>query len=288
MMKAELLSCLGESITRKIYFNPIFIIGQGRSGTTALLESLFQHPNILGKPIESPLIHRIGHLVFDFEYHERKEYYKTSLQMPLNTLYMRLRNLCFESVFGKNYGLKFIASCIKHNGFEFFNKRHWIAKAFPDFDDYRGLSMLYPNAKFIYISRVGYDQIFSSIKFPKHSGKSFIFYCQSWRNFVEKYAYALNCKNTMHIKYEDFKENPSETFQAIYKFLGVDFSAKPIEYQNKNLIHSLDVSTVNNTDVKKILSEREPAYKKWNEEEKEIFKKICGEAMQKLSYKIPF
>ena len=47
-------------------------------------------------------------------------------------------------------------------------------------------------------------------------------------------------------------------------------------------------STTEGVDIKKTLSDRPPAYQDWTEEQKKIYKDICGKAMQLAGYEIEF
>ena len=55
------------------------------------------------------------------------------------------------------------------------------------------------------------------------------------------------------------------------------------------LVHSRgDVATRENVDVRKALAEREPSHARWTEGQRETFKRICGDDMQRLGYALPF
>jgi hypothetical protein len=54
-------------------------------------------------------------------------------------------------------------------------------------------------------------------------------------------------------------------------------------------VHPLaDLSTTTGVDIKKTLAERPPAYLEWSAKERDIFKDICGDAMQRAGYELEF
>ena len=82
---------------------------------------------------------------------------------------------------------------------------------------------------------------------------------------------------------------PTWCFAAFLKNSGIDYDPKPTEYALTHHVHPLgDESTTKGVDIKKTLSDRPPAYQDWTQEQKEIFKDICGEAMQLAGYEIEF
>lgn len=100
---------LGKLLSTNFISRPIFIVGDGRSGTSVLLQALGQHSEILSIPGESPLITSIGGTVALFEYDSEHtmKYYEKSLPYSKEIFYEELRRLCFELVAGKYYGYKF-------------------------------------------------------------------------------------------------------------------------------------------------------------------------------------
>ena len=84
---------LGKSLTRRFFHHPIFIVGDSRSGTSALLQALGKHPLILSMPGEAPLITSIGGMAHLFEFADdiTKGYYLQSLKFTKTYLYRNLR-----------------------------------------------------------------------------------------------------------------------------------------------------------------------------------------------------
>jgi len=310
-------------MTERNNLNPIFVIGQGRSGTSILLRSLFQHPDIIGVPGESPFIRRVGDLVFEFETFGKNHYYTHAMKIPIPILYDRFRELCVDSTLGLDFDYSKLqnknSAEIKQDkksstsGFNIFNfkkfcsrkakmkvfqsnipkdnsKIYWTAKTFPSYNCYLGLCALYPDSKYIYITRNAHDQIYSATQFPDHSGKPFKFYCEQWKNHIIQFKYVFeNSHNMIHIKYEDLKNDSESTFKKLFDFLDIEYNDVPFQFSQNNLIHPLNTEgLMTNVDVKKILSERKPSYSDWSDDEKALFKETCSNGIKQLNYDISF
>ena len=77
--------------------------------------------------------------------------------------------------------------------------------------------------------------------------------------------------------------------QKISAHLAISSDYGPADYLKNTLVHSLsDEETRESVDVKKIMDSRAPVYETWTKEQQNIFKDICGNAMEKLKYEIPF
>lgn len=157
---------------------PLFVIGQGRSGTTVLQNALISHPLITGTSYESPIISKLGGFVYDFALSEFKHYNLESISLSDENLRAELKQIIIKSVFGEKYLRWFLYYTFKNGTLKFPNL--WIAKTFPCLTSFLGLKYLFPKAKFIYIYRIGYDQINSSMKYPGKRGKKFEVYCKDW------------------------------------------------------------------------------------------------------------
>jgi len=150
-----------------IVHHPVFVVGMGRSGTTALQMSLGQHPLIVASKKESPLINHIGGLFrgyFAPDVEGHREYFINSLEIPVAQVHHTLRKLCYESAIGPTQEPY---------------KTRWCAKTFPTSDEAKGLILLFPNVKFLYILRNGYEVVRSRMIFPGFRGQEFRTYCEA-------------------------------------------------------------------------------------------------------------
>jgi len=282
---------IGRRLSSRFIENPIFIVGGSRSGTIALLKAMGRHKNILAAPTEDPFITDVGRMSLELEFFSNKEkqYYLRTLRVSFDYIHQALRRLALESAFGPHYGLR---QCIREMVKErtnILNKRQWCTKTFPGQNTADGLMRLYPNAKFIWILRNGISVVHSRTKFPEFRDLSFKEHCVHWAESIKRFSYLSKMSQATIVKQEEFASEPEVVFRRIFSDLGLKYDSGPTEFSLTHHVHPLSSeSTTKGVDVKKVLSERPPAYADWSDEWKSVFKKVCGEAMDIAGYEIEF
>jgi hypothetical protein len=283
-----MLDSIGKVLVRNSFYNPIFVIGTGRSGTSVLTQALGKHAGVYSSEDESPLIPYIGYLPFPFEFKDNSRYHRESLNVQLEYLYEQFRRICYESAMGENYGIRMQMDNLTRFNIKFLAKERWCAKTFPNQQEHAGLRKLYPNARFIYIVRNGCDVINSRMKFRGFRHLEFRDHCEVWAKAQQKYHYLLNAEQSIMVRHEDLLNQPEEIFQKLHSFIGIAHDPSPAEFVKSTMIHPLDERTKTNVDVSKAFSQRPPAYGNWSDEQKITFKLICGNAMEALGYSLQF
>lgn len=282
-----MLAMIGRFLTRKFFHSPIFVVGSGRSGTSVLQRALGQHSTILSLD-ESPFIPYVGYLLHPFEFRDNNDYHRGYLRTSIDYMYARFRTLCFESAIGEHYGLRELVK----NPADFVSlvvrTRFWCAKTFPNKVEGAGLVKLYPNAKFLYIYRNGCAVVNSRSHFGQMKQQSFRAHCETWAKHVEKYNYLFDMPEALAVRQEDLLNQPVDVFRRIQSFVGVPYEDALANYTQTTLVHPLDKSTQQEVNAVDTLKARAAPHTTWSREQKEIFKDICGDGMQKLGYEIPF
>ena len=282
---------LGKFASKRFIKSPIFIVGGSRSGTIVLLKAMGRHSRILSTPSEDPFVTDVGGMVHSLEFcsEVEKQYYKETLRISQTYVYDVLRRLALESAMGPHYGIRQLVKLAVRNKVNPLAKRYWCTKTFPGENVAQGLKRLYPDAKFIWILRSGDNVVYSRCRFPAFRDQSFEDHCHHWASTIERFSYLLEMPGAVVVHQEELLDDPDSVFSRIFNTFGINYDPKPTEYALTHHVHPLgDESTTKGVDIKKTLSDRPPAYHDWTEEQRKIFKHICGKAMQLAGYDIEF
>lgn len=143
-------------MNNKVIFNPIFVIGQGRSGTSAITNGIGMHPEVSGHYTESPLVHEIGNVMYNYYYGKLANYYQNHNASGENQVMKKLAETTYLYSVDRKLPLKkrakdFLKSLLKDKEF-FWKKKYYVTKAVRTNEhSFYGLKKLYPEAKYIYI-----------------------------------------------------------------------------------------------------------------------------------------
>lgn len=276
-------------LSRRMIRRPIFQVGASRSGTIVLYKALGMHRHILAMPSENPMVDYLAGAAVPFEFGSEAWYFNESVKMDRTAYYERLRQLLFETTGGSQMGFKTLAKALVQDPLAFPAKRHWCVKCFPLQDNARALTVLYPEARFIYIVRNGIDVVQSRTQFPVFADQTFEQQCEFWVQAARKFDYLRQWDRCVEVRQEQLLTDPEAVFARIFRDLDLQDDPAPARYVRTTLVHSRgDVATRENVDVRKALAEREPSHARWTEGQRETFKRICGDDMQRLGYALPF
>ena len=284
-----MLTAIGRLLSARFIDHPILIVGTGRSGTSVLLQAIGEHPFVYALPGEAPFLTSIGRSAQLFEGTDRQSsYFLDALKVPKDYLYDQLRRLGFEVAAGPYFGVRRSVGGILGRSASPIGRRLWCVKSFPTEAVTRGLLALYPSIRFIYIVRNGCEVVHSRTKFTGFAHEDFHQHCRNWAEGVDTYRYLTELPQCCCLTQEALLHDPQKLFSRLFDFLGIPDHPGAADYARTTLVHPLDKDTRTNTDARKTLSEREPPYKHWTQEQKTIFKNICADQMRELGYEIPF
>ncbi len=280
---------LGHILAYPYYSRPIFVIGAGRSGTTALTQALGRHPYVFAIERECPFIAHVGRLSYYIQPERFGEYYQENMITSNHDVIRGLAQLCFDSCRGKHFGLTDSFKRLAGGDFTLLKSSHWCVKVFPTHEEFLGLRRLFPKARFLYILRNGIDMVQSRTRFPGFKEFGFQDHCRTWTMNVDQYSYIENYpESALEIRHDEMVKEPGKIILQICELLDIGFHSGPVDFISGTIVHPLDNPTQNNVVVKDELKKRKPAWLKWSNDEKEIFKKTCGENMQRVGYSLPF
>ena len=277
---------IGKAIVSKYIDKPIFVVGCGRSGTTALGNAIGMHPNIRSTAIEAPLINHFAGVFQHYCCCDVADYVQNATQIRGDELRERIKKDMYEVVWGEYYGLRSaIREYLQSFGNQIYDR--WLVKAFPNEREWDGLRGLFPEAKFVYIYRNGIDVVNSMTKFGWFSKQSFKKLCEFWVRHMNRYSYLEDGGRAVVIRYEHFLNDPEAVLKKIYGYMDYEMENGSLEYAQTRIVHPLDKPDINGS-PKDIITKRQPAYLSWSNEQKNVFKKVAGEMMERYQYDMPY
>ena len=278
------------------YHRPIIIVGLSQVGKTTLHKTLIRHPKIatLSGSKESPYFKKIASLIYDVEFSQRSAYLTNKLGMSKKRFYSTIRRLCFETTIGSHFGLGGVIKAMVLKGEIPFGKRYWCLQTFPDKIACQCILALYPQAKFIYLTRNAISAIHDQMnkKIRKGVKPDFKVHANEWAQSISQYRYLTEANYAMHISFEARCNNPQKTINKILKFIGVSNQPELYRHMQKMLArplpHKSNAGTPDSTRIESTPSASyKDIYKNWPEEFRVEFNKTCSHGMTELGYQLP-
>lgn len=268
---------------------PVFVVGMNGSGTTMLLDSLGQHPELYGFPWETKLIPHWIASVGKFG----------DLEIDENFLSL-WNSVCMLPDFRRvNDGVDGVPPSLPENWrqfprnlasildavFRFFalkeGKTRWCEKTPQHVQHMPKLKKLFPNAKFIHIIRDCRASVASNYR---RFGSTPEYTAWRWRNVVQEgRQQGVKLGNSyMEINYEEVTTNPQHWMREICSFLELPFdevvllSARRQDLDTKSHGSNVGKIEANTAKWKQHLSSRTVLQ----------IEKISGALLQELGYSI--
>lgn len=223
-----------------------FILGSPRSGTT-LLRTLFDaHPNV-NIPLEYPLIP----LLYP-KYKNKKSFSQNDIRAFIDDLKKPIKFVFWDINRWRIDWKQFEIDALAQSEIDFaslctllnrsfkscFNKEEimMIGDKNPIYSEHALLLVkLYPDAKFIHLSRDPRGQIASLQR--QHFGNR-LTPANAFRwNHHQKLAWRCRnfvCSNLIDIKYEDFIAEPEETLMLLCQFIGIPYKREVFDYYQES------------------------------------------------------
>ena len=230
---------------KKYSFNPVFIIGCGRSGTSILGRSLSNHPNITYLNERRDLWHS-AYPEFNIWEKEKSKLYagKNDINNQKNK---KLHRLLFkEQVIGKStilleklpinsFRLEFLINSFPHAKFIYIHRNGLevsssISKKITQLNWFGNESRKW-NMLLNFAKRQNED-ITNNISSDLHKGML------EWRMSMQeshKFFQSLEKNKFTHISYEDLVNHPNKSIKKIFEFLKIPSSTNLIEKCSKNI-----------------------------------------------------
>jgi hypothetical protein len=238
---------------------------------------------------EAPLFHHVGAIAYAYTGGPAADYYSRSSRIANEDLFAKLRRVAFESKWGPGYGVRGLLTRRLWHRKRLRSVRYWGGNAYPLGEaEAHGLQQLYPEARFVYIHRNGIENVQSRTRFHGFRADTFRKHAETWARATLESHYLTRWEAALTISHADFVSDRDATLGRVLDFLGLEPHPGPSEYAAGTLIHPLDQETASDVNVTELLGQRRPAHESWSDEQKQIFKEVCGKAMRLLEYPMPF
>lgn len=285
-----------QLLVLSFYHRPIIIVGLSQVGKTTLHKMLIRHPEIatLSGAKESPYFSKTASLIYDVVFSHRSAYLARKLAMSKDRFFNTIRRLCFETTIGPHFGLGGVLKALVLKGEISLGKRHWCLQSFPDEIECRCILSLYPQAKFIYLTRnaisVIHDQMNKKVR--KGTNPDFTVHAKNWADSIREFRYLTQADYAIHIPFEALSKNSKKSTNRILKFIGL--SNRPELYRHaqemlsrpspqKNITYAPDKYPIESIP----LNSDKNIFNCWPEEFRLEFRKTCSDGMTELGYQIP-
>lgn len=251
----------------KTQTQPIFIIGSGRSGTSALTGAINSCAGVEGY-LEGHFFPLLSFLMTNLD-----NFYKSKHQLLDDNRHM-IADIDREQVKEQIFEIFRTMGESMHEG------DVWLDKS-PDSAMIQAapyLVEIWPKSRFIFAKRRGIENIISRLK--KFPNVSFEKHCIEWSKTMEAWLEVKDqiSQNSIEIEQREMALQPTDTAQKIGYFL--QFNEEVVE----KLAHSFSTQrpqSTGGTENPKALAIQETG---WSDEQIEIFRKHCSEVSEKLGY----
>lgn len=219
------------------FSGPVFLIGMPRSGTKLLRNLLVEHPRIGILHIETEFLpywvdrwNKFGDLS---SFNNFQIFYTHMIQLPYFIHMRRHGTLISQQTW---YELcraydpaSIFEALVRHDAcVDFGSTKIWGDKSPSYIRHLPLLKQLFPNAKFIHITRDVRDYCLS---IHKAWGKNMIRAAQRWADYVHKASQdsMMLGDDYYEIKYEELIDDPGTILKAICDFLGIEFKIEMLD-----------------------------------------------------------
>ncbi|OEF96830.1 sulfotransferase family protein [Desulfuribacillus alkaliarsenatis] len=295
--------------------NPIFVGGDGRSGTTLLSVIIDSHPDLLGGPelhfngpknLGSYMIQCLDLLiendsrVFGKGLKENKEL-KHGVQFAkrchrFGVEFIELKELVNEQMEQTNSNLEtFEERCSLINAIGEFkrkqrDKKRWGIKIMREIRNIHVYSKIWPNAQYIHIIRDGRDVAASQmIEHGSWGYEDIKKAAKGWVDIIERTRKNAKASPLFEVKYEELVLEPRKTIGKIVDFLDVPWSDDLLKHSEKE--HTLFENPYNHASIKQVVQPINNSsvgrFKRdLSIDQIEAFNKIAKKYLQEFEYEI--
>jgi len=264
----------------------LFLSGVGRSGTTALRRSLGEHSQLIYNGMENNIIQDLLEVAsVNCTQPSRKSQMVLARDEYLHSFAELIRQLHWPvDELSRFPGPVWLTAAInlpvKLSGFLF---------------------EVFPSARMICLVRHGIAVVSSRMRYPSFSGDPFEQHCRVWLRSAETALWAGERRDFCRVFRQEWMADSDvldSELKAIFLWLGISDEAVVREHLLKQRFHA----TVDSADGQAPLvyeqldavgresfeTQRRDRWRTWTDENRQVFERLCGDAMRRLGYAIPW
>lgn len=211
---------------RQLHTDPIFVIGQFRSGTTWVYDILTAHPQAAGAFESWLFTSRLGFANLFHAAHFENDLDVFGKPYRLGQLISRDRLI--QDV--RTLAASWLAEALEPQ------HRFLIEKTPSHYEEVPVISLLFPGAKFVHVIRDGRDVVVSSLAAAKTWGAGYI--SSSVREQANLWDGAVRAARShrevlgsryMEVRYEELKSHPQSTMRRLFEFCSIPVDEQLLE-----------------------------------------------------------
>ena len=251
----------------------VLVSGQARSGTTVLTHALGAHPQICSNLKESSYVASVARLL---KQNLQQDHIVRELIEPPAHFQTQFRIALLNILFPESQfqGTQNVATISTFSSLQV--------------DMLDGLKLLFPKFLIVNIVRNGIEVVASRMA-HKHLHKySFENHCTAYRHAIDVAEWGEGRSEFLLVRHEDLFESASakKVFAEAQERLKLQHSDACAEFVLGNQINSNFIAS-DPKQRKKELQKRTERWNDWTNEQKQMFKEICGATMDYFGYSIP-
>jgi hypothetical protein len=271
-MKRILRGCLKVSAHPYEGLPLVLACGVGRSGTTALRHGLSAHPDVHSTGNENNIVYDVlATARHNCTFPSRKATMHVARPAYDRQFRLLLLNLLWpEPRRGRRRPQALLASCDLTA-----ERADYFVRAFP-------------GGRMVYIVRNGIAVVASRMTHPNFEPDGFEAHCRRWRAARDMAEWGEGRDDFLLVRQEDFLavETAEAAVREMLGFMRLRECRACVEVLTKRRFHPTEAKGEGEA-AGQDLEKRKERWRLWTEEQREMFREICGPAMEYFGYEMP-
>ncbi len=259
----------------------VWITGQARSGTTVVTRAIAAHPQILCNGRENNFL---GDLIrFVKSNVENKNRMRQCLMKP-EEFAAAYRTATFEAMFPPSFLQR---QATLEEGLQRFRATAAFSSLNLELADFA--NSFFQQVHWVMVIRNGIEVVSSRMQHWNLAGHDFEDHCRAWADAGNKFRWVQQRPNATVIRHEWLldPDRAAVCFADLQQRLALDPSDAPLRFVTENRVSGRMRGDTGPLD-RSVLATRSEAWRDWTSEQRDMYKKICGETARLLGYPIPF